>query len=323
VIKVHLISSPLALASEEYAPKAWTQFDRIPALKGVRFVRGSVKSVDPEAKQAVISEADTQAEVVQDYDFLVAATGLRRVWPVVPQAQTRESYLEEVRAHIDAIKASDGVVVVGGGQFYIPLFNSSLTKTGAVGIEMAAEIKLVMPEQKVTLIHSRDKLCSAEPLPDDFKDRCLIALHEAGVETVMGQRVVESTTGRMGDKVVSTLKLADGTTLQAGQVIYAVSKSVPSTSYLPASVLDEEGYVKITSRSVCRRVQSRRINKSPVSLSGLITSPSATLSSGPASNGAAPPCTTASTRRRTSTGRCCGGSSGPRRSPWSWPRCRP
>lgn len=105
---------------------------------------------------------------------------------------------------------------------------------------MAAEVKLVHPWQKVTLIHSRDKLCSSEPLPDDFKDQCLTALHEAGVETIMGQRVMEVDGHR--------LKLADGSIVEAGVVIYAISKSVPSTSYFPKDSLDEEGYVKITPR---------------------------------------------------------------------------
>lgn len=114
---------------------------------------------------------------------------------------------------------------------------------------MASEIKLVMPDQKVTLIHSRDKLCSAEPLPDEFKDRCLITLHEAGVETILGQRVLSVETSQSEDgHAISELTLADNSTLRAGYVIHAISRSVPSTTYLPASSLDSEGYVKVTPR---------------------------------------------------------------------------
>lgn len=122
--------------------------------------------------------------------------------------------------------------------------NYSDIEAGAVGIEMAAEAKLVHPHQKVTLIHSRDKLCSSEPLPDDFKDRCLTALHEAGVETIMGQRVVDEST-LDGNR---RLTLADGSTVDAGMVIYAISNSRPSTSFFPKDLLDEEGYVKVTPR---------------------------------------------------------------------------
>ena len=120
---------------------------------------------------------------------------------------------------------------------------------GAVGIEMAAEIKLVMPDQKVTSIHSREKLCSSEPLPDDFKERCLITLHEAGVETIMGQRVLSTKSFPSDDgQPIWDLVLSDQSRIRAGHVIHAVSRSIPSTTYLHQSALDEEGYVQVTAR---------------------------------------------------------------------------
>ncbi|KIW64819.1 hypothetical protein PV04_09726 [Phialophora macrospora] len=223
----HLISAPLALASKTFVGKPWTSFPDIPALKSVRFVQGSAKTVDCKKKRALIETAKGATEL--EYDFFVAASGLRRVWPVVPQSTAREAYLEEASAQIRSLEnASEGIVVVGGG---------------AVGIEMAAEIKLVMPEKKVTLIHSRDKLCSSEPLPGEFKAKCLAALHEAGVETILGQRVLEDTK----EDGTHSLKFADGRIFRASEVIYAISKSTPSTSYLPEKVLDE-GYVKVTPR---------------------------------------------------------------------------
>jgi hypothetical protein len=42
----------------------------------------------------------------------------------------------------------------------------------------------------------------------------------------------------------------NGHTMLADQVSMAVSRSIPSTTYLPDNVLDEEGYVKIQARSV-------------------------------------------------------------------------
>ncbi|EXJ83973.1 hypothetical protein A1O3_04640 [Capronia epimyces CBS 606.96] len=236
----HLIASPLAFASAAFAPKVWTKFEEIPALKNIRFVRGSVRSVDPKSRRATVTVTGTgtgtETETELNYDFLVAATGLRRVWPVVPQATTREGYLVVANAQIRSVRdAQEGVVVVGGG---------------AVGIEMAAEIKLVMPAQKVTLIHSRDKLCSSEPLPDDFKDTCLTKLREAGVETIMGERVLGTETETVEENGAvrsrSTLNLSSGRTIRASEVIYAISRSLPTSQYLPATVVDEEGYIKIT-----------------------------------------------------------------------------
>jgi hypothetical protein len=50
---------------------------------------------------------------------------------------------------------------------------------------MAAEIKLVYPDQTVTLIHSRDKLLSSEPLPDFFKETSLAELKETCSEALI------------------------------------------------------------------------------------------------------------------------------------------
>lgn len=110
---------------------------------------------------------------------------------------------------------------------------------------MAAEIKLAQPSQKVTLIHSRSKIVSSEPLPDSFKDRALEVLHESGVETILNSRVTRIS---QEDSGVSTLTLADGTQMRAGHVIDAISRSSTTTGYLPSGAVDKEGYVKINPR---------------------------------------------------------------------------
>ena len=72
--------------------------------------------VDPESKTARIKDTKTGTEYEESYDYLIAASGLRRSWPAVPQSLTREKFLAESGAHIKAVKsASEGVVVIGGG----------------------------------------------------------------------------------------------------------------------------------------------------------------------------------------------------------------
>jgi len=111
---------------------------------------------------------------------------------------------------------------------------------------MASEIKVVEPWQKVTLVHSRDKLLSAEPLPDDFKERSLEVLQEAGVNVVLGQRVIGTTAVQTDGGTKSwRLTLSGGQQIAAGHVITAVSKSTPTSSYLPSAALDKDDYVKI------------------------------------------------------------------------------
>jgi NADH dehydrogenase FAD-containing subunit len=119
--------------------------------------------------------------------------------------------------------------------------------SGAVGIEMAAELKLMMPDQKITLIHSRDRLLSAEPLPEEFKESCRTIIEQGGVNLILGQRVVETKSSRTDDGDQRfVLRLANGTEVTAGHVIHAISKSLVSSSFMPTEALDEEGHVKIT-----------------------------------------------------------------------------
>ena len=194
-------------------------------------------NVDPDQRVAMIRLSGGEQTQEERYDFFIAATGLRRVWPVVPQSLTKEKYLAETADHIECVTtASHGTVVIGGG---------------AVGVEMAAEAKLCHPHTSVKLVHSRDKLLSSEPLPDEVKDLALEALRDAGVEVFLSERVTATTASIGPDGLpMQTLTLQDGSHLVASQVISAISRSVPTTSYLPKKALDSEGLVKIDSRYV-------------------------------------------------------------------------
>lgn len=188
--------------------------------------------VDPATKTATILESSNQHERTETYDFFIGAAGYRRVWPVVPSALTRKAYLIEINRHIDAVTgSSDPVLVVGGG---------------AVGIEMAAELKTVQPNVKVTLAHSREKLLSAEPLPEKVQDCALELTRASGVECLMAHRFTCSTpiknaTGQDAYEV----EFENGHKMIASVVIMAISKSVPSTDFLPKEALSEDGHVNV------------------------------------------------------------------------------
>jgi NADH dehydrogenase FAD-containing subunit len=234
IVPDHTIGSPLALSSPHYATKAWRKYDDIAALQhpNIHIKQGTLTNIDPDRRVGQIQLRGGWEVSEQPYDFFIAATGLRRVWPVVPQSLTKAEYLAETADHIKSVTtASHGTVVIGGG---------------AVGIEMASETKLCHPHTKVTLVHSRDKLLSSEPLPDETKDMALQALSDAGVEVLLSERVTGTTASIGPDgRAMQTLTLQDSKHLVASQVISAISRSVPNTSYLPKSALDSEGLVKI------------------------------------------------------------------------------
>ena len=112
-------------------------------------------------------------------------------------------------------------------------------------------MKMLRPHIKVVLIHSHSKLLSAEPLPDEVKDCALNLIIDAGVDVLLDCRM-ERSTERIGDDGVKCLELnfANGRTMIASHLIMAVSRSVPSTEFLPPAVLGADGYVKIRPRCV-------------------------------------------------------------------------
>ena len=191
--------------------------------------------VDCVEKIAVIVDAATKTRMVQSYDILVTASGLRRAWPVAPQAKTKEEFRSDIVQYTASFgDASRGVVIVGGG---------------AVGVEIAAKLKMLIPQLTVTLAHSRDTLLSSEPIPDSAKEKTFELLKGTGVRVLMNHRLRQVVDERTleGDDVFR-LKFDNGTQMVASKVIHTISQSVPSTEYLPASALNSNGYVEVLPR---------------------------------------------------------------------------
>ena len=95
----------------------------MPALQipTISWTQGTAVKVDSSKKTATISVSKSGEQYEEKYDYLIAASGLKRVWPVVPQSTSREKYLAEAEGHIDLVKnASHGVVVIGGGIHHPP-----------------------------------------------------------------------------------------------------------------------------------------------------------------------------------------------------------
>ncbi|KAJ3481808.1 hypothetical protein NLG97_g7727 [Lecanicillium saksenae] len=233
---LHIIGTPRALADQEYARKAWVKFTEMPDLQreNISFVHGSLSHVNCATKKATVLLHGKNELSVIEYDYFCAATGYRRVWPVVPQSLTYSEYLVETQGRITATEnAKHGVLVVGGG---------------AVGIEMAAELKLTMPDIKVTLAHSRDKLLSSEGLSDECKDVSLQLLKKADVEVLLNHRLEShNIMGSANGDTKYLAKFTNGHTIEASLIIVGVSQSVPATDFLPKAALDENGKVKIRS----------------------------------------------------------------------------
>lgn len=80
-----------------------------------------------------------------DYEYLAIATGSSQPLPAQVKATEREEGCQELQEVQELIKTSQKIAIVGGG---------------AVGVELASDIKDFYPEKQVTLVHSRGQLLS-------------------------------------------------------------------------------------------------------------------------------------------------------------------
>ncbi|RJE18144.1 Pyridine nucleotide-disulfide oxidoreductase [Aspergillus sclerotialis] len=87
----HTMGAPLAHSSSSYASTAWKAFNEIPSLgdNGISVLRGRASSLNPADKVLRFKESASGSEREVEYDYLVAATGLKREWPVVLGSLTR------------------------------------------------------------------------------------------------------------------------------------------------------------------------------------------------------------------------------------------
>ena len=104
---------------------------------------GIVKHVRGIATKITNNAIHLQSGEKIEYEYLAVATGSSQTPPAKVVASEKAEACSEMRAFQDRIKSAKKIAVIGGG---------------AVGIEMASDIKSFYPEKHVTLIHSRSQL---------------------------------------------------------------------------------------------------------------------------------------------------------------------
>ncbi|KAJ2304023.1 hypothetical protein IWW55_002632 [Coemansia sp. RSA 2706] len=167
---LHYIGMTRGITEPEFGSRLWVPYATVDWLR------------DPQITIKQDRVIEIQPEFVQlagggrlEFDYLVVALGQSRHGPIGVAANCKREFVGELAKSYEQLRAAKSVTVVGGG---------------AVGIEMAADIKSDFPKKAVTLVHSR-----ALPLPGPFKDEfrssvVRILRDEIGVDLVLGQRVV-------------------------------------------------------------------------------------------------------------------------------------
>lgn len=157
------------------------------------------------------------------FDYLVIATGTRLTAPGTMPDDDKASAVRYLRAHQEDIRRAQRIAIVGGG---------------AVGVQMACDLKELFPQKEVVLVHSREKLMPLfhEGLSALVKAR----FGELGVGLVTGARVVIPEGGfpqkYSGDGQGVKIKLQDGRVLDPVDFVIQATGQVPNNQFIRSLV---------------------------------------------------------------------------------------
>ncbi|KAH8652137.1 hypothetical protein BX600DRAFT_516211 [Xylariales sp. PMI_506] len=174
-------------------------------------VKARVASLKPDH---VVLDREWQGSDKIPFEYLVVASGTKLQAPGTMLDDEKPLSIKYLQAYQNRVKEAKSIVVVGGG---------------AVGVQMATDLKELYPEKQVTLVHSRNQLMPNyhERLDQIIKERC----KELGVELALGSRVVMPPNGFPLEANATTVELVNGTKITADLVIPAVGQT-PNTGFL-------------------------------------------------------------------------------------------
>ncbi|KAG7382830.1 Apoptosis-inducing factor 2 [Phytophthora boehmeriae] len=191
----HTLGAARAHVDADYAKMMFVPYDNaIPkeASKFIRIEHAVATEISPEKNEISFRKIDSNDKKSNsadklNFDYLVLATGSTYSSPIKPdpvdyRRVATEAKLEEVRTEIE--KAGK-ILIVGGG---------------AVGCEMAGQIKGKYPNKTVTILEAHDELLSKNKLTDKFYAQLHAALDAMKVKVILGERLTERLAGNCFEK---------------------------------------------------------------------------------------------------------------------------
>ncbi len=213
----------------DWARDYWIPFDRFRRLDRVRIIQGSLTGVDLAAK-TVSGRLDDGTTFTEDYDALVVSTGVSNGFWRRPTLQSAADIGGDLGVAHDRLAAAGSVIVVGGG---------------AAAVSSAANMATTWPDKRIDLYFPGERaLLGYHPrIWQQIRGR----LEALGVGVHAGHRAAIED-GFAGDEITSGA--VQWTTGQppaaADAVLWAVGRVQPNTEWLPAELLDEHGFVRVT-----------------------------------------------------------------------------
>ncbi len=206
-------------------------FDRYRRLDRVRTVQAELAGLDLAARTVHARRPDG-TELTETYDALVISTGVSNGFWRRPSLQTADQIRAEITEAHQQLAAAKSVIVIGGG---------------AAAVSAAANIAVRWPSTTVDLFFPHDRaLREHHPRTWEHLRRRLMRL---GVRIHSGHRAVlpdgfdcdAITTGEVRWETGQPSSRADA-------VLWTIGRVRPNTGWLPAELLDEDGFVTVTTQ---------------------------------------------------------------------------
>lgn len=214
---------------DDWARDYWIPFDRFRRLDRVRIIQGTLTGLDLAAR-TVRGRRDDGEAFTEGYDALVICTGVSNGFWRRPTLQSAAEIGAHLRAAHDRVAAAQSVIVVGGG---------------AAAVSSAANMATTWPDNRIDLYFPGERaLLGYHPR---IWQRIQARLTDLGVGLHPGHRAALAN-GFTGDQITSgSVQWSSGQPAAcADAVLWAIGRVQPNSDWLPAELLDEHGFVRVT-----------------------------------------------------------------------------
>lgn len=211
---------------DDWARDYWTGFDRFRGLDRVRTVHGTLTGLDLAGRTVSVDRAGTVGQ--EPYDILVISTGVTNGFWRTPDWQTADEIDADLQAVHRRLSGATSIAVIGGG---------------AAAVSAAANLAEALPGTGIALYYPGE-----HALPQHHRSvwRGIAGkLTEAGVQLHPRHRAVVP---EAHDDITSEpVQWSTGQPeVTADAVLWAIGRVRPNTGWLPADILDEDGFVRVT-----------------------------------------------------------------------------
>ena len=213
----------------DWARANWIPFDNFRGLDRVRTVHGTLTGLDP-AAHSVLVRHDDGSTSAEGYDALIISTGVTNGFWRQPNFESAGEIGAALRAAHDRLADAGSVIVVGGG---------------AAAVSSAANLARTWPQKRVDLYFPNERaLVGHHPRTWERVQR---RLGDVGVRLHPGHRALIPD-GFACDQITSEpVQWSTGQLpASADAVLWAIGRVRPNTDWLPAELLDERGFVRVT-----------------------------------------------------------------------------